>query len=36
MTVPDIMGDPGPTGRFGDYGGRYVPESLVPAFRVPN
>jgi len=26
-----IMGDPGPTGRFGDYGGRYVPESLVPA-----
>ena len=29
-TAP-IMGDPGPTGRFGDYGGRYVPESLVPA-----
>jgi tryptophan synthase beta chain len=27
----DIMGDPGPTGRFGQYGGRYVPESLVPA-----
>jgi len=27
----DIMGDPGPSGRFGDYGGRYVPESLVPA-----
>jgi tryptophan synthase beta chain len=27
----DIMGDPGPTGRFGDFGGRYVPESLVPA-----
>ena len=26
-----IMGDPGPTGRFGDFGGRYVPESLVPA-----
>ena len=25
------MGDPGPTGRFGDFGGRYVPESLVPA-----
>jgi tryptophan synthase beta chain len=25
------MGDPGPTGRFGEYGGRYVPESLVPA-----
>ncbi len=29
-TAP-IMGDPGPSGRFGDYGGRYVPESLVPA-----
>jgi tryptophan synthase beta chain len=26
-----IMGDPGPTGRFGGYGGRFVPESLVPA-----
>ena len=26
-----IMGDPGPSGRFGDFGGRYVPESLVPA-----
>ncbi len=25
------MGDPGPTGRFGHFGGRYVPESLVPA-----
>jgi tryptophan synthase beta chain len=27
----DIMGDPGPTGRFGQFGGRFVPESLVPA-----
>jgi tryptophan synthase beta chain len=27
----EIMGDPGPTGRFGDFGGRFVPESLVPA-----
>jgi tryptophan synthase beta chain len=27
----DIMGDPGPTGRFGEFGGRFVPESLVPA-----
>jgi len=26
-----IMGDPGPSGRFGDFGGRFVPESLVPA-----
>jgi tryptophan synthase beta chain len=25
------MGDPGPTGRYGDFGGRFVPESLVPA-----
>ncbi len=23
--------DPGPTGRFGEFGGRYVPETLVPA-----
>jgi len=26
-----IMGDPGPTGRFGAFGGRFVPEALVPA-----
>jgi tryptophan synthase beta chain len=26
-----MMGSPGETGRFGDYGGRFVPESLVPA-----
>ncbi|MGH9089273.1 MAG: tryptophan synthase subunit beta [Acidimicrobiales bacterium] len=25
------MGSPGPDGRFGDFGGRFVPESLVPA-----
>jgi tryptophan synthase beta chain len=25
------MGDPGPDGRFGDFGGLFVPESLVPA-----
>jgi tryptophan synthase beta chain len=25
------MGDPGPTGRFGEFGGRYLPEALVPA-----
>jgi tryptophan synthase beta chain len=25
------MGDPGSTGRFGEFGGRYLPESLVPA-----
>jgi len=27
----EIMGDPGPTGRFGEFGGRFVPEALVPA-----
>jgi tryptophan synthase beta chain len=26
-----VMGLPGPRGRFGEYGGRFVPESLVPA-----
>ena len=26
-----LMGDPGPTGRFGEFGGQFVPESLVPA-----
>ena len=25
------MGDPGPRGYFGDFGGQYIPESLVPA-----
>ena len=25
------LGDPGGAGRFGEFGGRYVPESLVPA-----
>jgi tryptophan synthase beta chain len=27
----EFMGDPGPSGRFGLFGGRFVPESLVPA-----
>jgi tryptophan synthase beta chain len=27
----EVMGDPGPSGRFGQFGGRFVPESLVPA-----
>jgi tryptophan synthase beta chain len=30
LTGP-IMGDPGPSGRFGQFGGRFVPESLIPA-----
>ena len=29
--VTDLMGDPTPDGRFGQYGGRYLPEALVPA-----
>lgn len=31
MSEHALMSDPGTTGRFGDYGGRYVPESLIPA-----
>ena len=26
-----VMGDPTPEGRFGQFGGRFVPETLVPA-----
>jgi tryptophan synthase beta chain len=26
-----VMGDPGATGRFGEFGGRYIPETLVMA-----
>jgi tryptophan synthase beta chain len=26
-----LMAEPGPNGRFGDFGGRFVPESLMPA-----
>ena len=26
-----ILGEPTPEGRFGEFGGRYVPETLVPA-----
>ena len=29
--TPGLMGDPGPAGRYGDFGGLYVPETLVPA-----
>jgi tryptophan synthase beta chain len=32
MTAADVvMGEPTPEGRFGDFGGRFVPETLVPA-----
>jgi tryptophan synthase beta chain len=30
---PGLMGDPSARGRFGEFGGGYVPESLVPACR---
>ncbi len=30
-TPDSLMGDPTADGRFGDFGGRYVPETLVPA-----
>jgi tryptophan synthase beta chain len=32
-TVTDrhLMGEPSPAGRFGEFGGRFVPETLVPA-----
>ncbi len=31
MSADPVMGDPGPTGRFGEFGGRYIPETLVLA-----
>jgi tryptophan synthase beta chain len=31
MSALSKMGDPTADGRFGDFGGRYVPESLMPA-----
>jgi len=31
MSEPSVMGEPSATGRFGDFGGRFVPETLVPA-----
>ncbi len=31
LPAAGLMHDPGATGRFGDYGGRYVPEALIPA-----
>ncbi len=31
MTSESIMGEPSADGRFGQFGGRYVPESLMPA-----
>ncbi len=31
VTGAHLMGEPTPQGRFGEFGGRYVPETLVPA-----
>jgi tryptophan synthase beta chain len=31
MTRVTLMGEPSADGRFGEYGGRYLPEALVPA-----
>ena len=31
VAEPMTMTDPGPRGRFGSFGGRFVPEALVPA-----
>jgi tryptophan synthase beta chain len=30
-TSQSLMADPGPTGRFGEFGGQFIPETLVPA-----
>ncbi len=30
-TAQSLMGEPSATGRFGEFGGRFVPETLVPA-----
>ncbi len=30
-TTAPVMGDPGSTGRYGEFGGQFVPETLVPA-----
>ena len=31
MTPADFMAEPTPEGRFGEFGGRFLPEALVPA-----
>jgi tryptophan synthase beta chain len=31
VTPMQLMGEPTPEGRFGEFGGRFVPETLVPA-----
>jgi tryptophan synthase beta chain len=34
--IGEMMSEPSASGRFGDYGGRFVPESLVPACEELN
>jgi len=31
IASPNLMGEPTPEGRFGQFGGRFVPETLIPA-----
>jgi tryptophan synthase beta chain len=31
MSSSVVMGDPGDAGRFGEFGGKYIPETLIPA-----
>jgi tryptophan synthase beta chain len=31
QTTTELMADPGERGRFGEFGGQYIPETLVPA-----
>jgi tryptophan synthase beta chain len=31
MTTQPVMGDPGESGRFGSFGGKYIPETLIGA-----
>ena len=33
ITLGELMREPQPGGRFGEFGGRFVPESLVPGLR---
>jgi tryptophan synthase beta chain len=33
VTSEPVMGEPDETGRFGEFGGRFVPETLIPALQ---
>ena len=32
--MTSLMGQPTADGRFGDFGGRFLPESLIPALSL--